>query len=259
MSILLESLSRETPQKDNGVPDIHANHFDDEMMGDDWLIRRVKKWRIIATVLFFALMASWLFFFLSVDFSAKYAFESEPTTPDQSITDQTTTDQTVDESARAADNKPLSNVATLPIDKPSTVESQSHKQSQNQSDFSAEPTVVKETYQPKKRESVLLTTPTEKTSKSEKAAGKIATDNASKSTGTALTLEELSDELRSQFPNIEINSYVVADSREESFVILDGGFYKIDQVIAPDLILREITQEAIVVEFRSQRVKIPNQ
>ena len=73
-----------------------------------------------------------------------------------------------------------------------------------------------------------------------------------------LSIDELSPELRQQLPLININSYVVAETANDSFVILDGAFYKVDQVIAPNLILREITNDEIVVDFKSQRIKIPH-
>ena len=63
MSILLESLSQKSTSSGESVPDLSVTHFDDEMMGDDWLLQRLKYWKLFCLFLVLLLVASWVLFF----------------------------------------------------------------------------------------------------------------------------------------------------------------------------------------------------
>ena len=251
MSILLESLSQDNKPPNNNVPDIHSTHFDDEMLGDEWLIKRVKVWRLASAVLLIVLVASWLFFYLQLSSSS---FQAETVGHEALIvTDVPKKQQQLVESS-VVENQPVLEEKLLEEQRPIEKASPNSKMV-NKNEFTMQ------NYAPQKRENssksvsaadVNISSPSVKSV----AASKVKSGDNS-AVGTALLVNELSEDLQSKFPKIEINSYVVADSAKDSFVILDGGFYKIDQVIAPDLILRKIANQEIVVEFHSQLVKIP--
>jgi hypothetical protein len=220
VSILLESLNQKVDKTElHQLPDVHSSHFDDEMLGDEVLYKQLKLWKLISLILSLLILLSWGYF---------YQQKSQP--------------------------QPQSNqllVAEQPIvDKVST---QNLDEENINSTVEKEPvTQAKSIYKPQKRE-VISVKPTLKVGQPEP----MATRTKPKATGAAIDINELPSALQQNFPQIEIASYVIADNAEDSFVILDGSFYKINQVITTDLTLRKITNEHIVVEFQAYLVKIP--
>ena len=260
MSILLESLSQQPSAPKNSVPDVHVSHFDDEMLGDDWLVSRVKIWRGICILLAVLLISSWVYFYYKLQ-EKKDTFMREVTTENSQL-------------ARPSENLTTGQIAPLkPVEVPAAVNNQAQTatvasqsvtdsdanfQSVPQQDTVDQEAISKQVYRPQKRAVADNPVASESPStKPESLQQKPEIKQASTEQRITLWHAELSEELKSQFPNIEINSYVVADTPDDSFVILDGSFYKINQVIAPQLILREITSGYILVEFQSQRVKLP--
>ncbi len=275
MSILLDSLEKNKDEENNAVPDVHASHFDDEMLSDEWLLTRVKRWQYIALCLALALITSWFYFYfntskLSLEQQGKnvglnQSISSQPSVV-ESKPEQNKTNSKV-ESAKAnlefasgsqqtevglAKSQSASSGATdKAIDTSTLDESQNANQIENN----------KVVYQPKKRE-LKQNTQAAKTSITTQAKTKNVKNTQVKSAVTqnspAIFFDELPLNLQESFPSIELGSYVVSDSSENSFVIIDGGFYKINQVIAPDMVLRGINTDHILVEFKSYYVKLPH-
>lgn len=246
MSILLESLNKEPSSQTNQVPDIHDSHFDDDMLGDEWLLRRVKIWQVVSLSLVVLLVISGFVFYNKI--SQEKLLSEKLTAENSELKSQLDKALQTSESVAIQENVEIS---------PPVVQENTSPIKQN---LSAEDVTAssKQQYIPKKREVVEAPIKTVSKNISDKpATPEIKSNNTSQ--GSVLTKEELSEDLREQFPNIQINSFVVADNPQDSFVILDGSFYKVNQVIAPDLILREISKEYILVEFHTQLVKLPHQ
>ena len=256
MSILLESLSQQNASNESEVPDLSDNHFDDELLGDEWLIKRVKIWRVIAIALFVLLIASWLFFYQQMNsvprsqnssnqILAHFANQDSASATER-VESKTTNNQSSSSQRKPADSPVLTEQTELTVAQQNVTE--------------------KKVYKPQKREntqsktinSAQASTTGNSGSIQKKESAPASQTVAETSLGATLSVQELSEDLRNQFPNIEINSFVVAEDPEDSFVILDGSFYKMNQVIAPNLILREIGKDAIVVEFKGQKVSLPN-
>ena len=260
MSILLESLNKESTPEQQKVPDLHASHFDDDMLGDEWLLKRIRAWQIVTAILFVSLVISWSYF-LFVDRDARSlngtsnGFASgtgaehssnkkevmiEKSSPKQSAltNNDSSPERGTEVTVQVNDNQDISEI-------PENVASNKNKQ----------------VYKPQKRKNTQpdqfsSANNVQPTISSKAQDEKIPANNST--SGAAILFDELSIELQQQFPQLSINSYVVADNPGDSFVILDGAFYKINQIITPDLILRGITNEHIVLEYRSYLVKLPH-
>jgi len=219
LSILLESLNQQADENRNHqLPDIHSSHFDDEMLGDEVLYKKLKLWKIISLLLFLILLSSWGYFYFQMNHRGG-----------------------------DAPKKVLDETAVVEIKQ--APENNNKKTNETQVESAKEE--VGNTYKPQKRE--VKTVENTVSVQQEKTK----TERSPKTIGAAVFVKELPTELQQKFPNIEINSYVIADKSEDSFVILDGSFYKTNQVITPDLTLRNITSENIIVEFHAYLVKIP--
>lgn len=246
MSILLESLNKEPSSQTNQVPDIHDSHFDDDMLGDEWLLRRVKIWQIVSLILVALLVISGFVFYNKISqeklLSEKLMAENSELKSQLDEALQPSVSTTVQEKVEVS--PPVVQENTSTIEKTLSTENETPS--------------AKQQYIPKKREVVEAPVKTVSKNTSDRPVT-AETKSNNTSQGSVLTKEELSEDLREQFPNIQINSFVVADNPQDSFVILDGSFYKVNQVIAPDLILREISKEYILVEFHTQLVKLPHQ
>ena len=254
MSILLESLNKEAPSQDAQVPNMHESHFDDDMLGDEWLLRRVKLWQFIAIVAIIGVAISWIGFYHHLDkvqsLSNKLETENSELKSQLNKALQTASTLAAKANLNQAPVNASQNVATAsPVNTPVASE-----QATPAADAES---VNKQQYVPKKRQPVKRPKPVAVDSGTSKETTPATVANNT-SQGGAVSKEELSADLYAQFPNIEINSFVVADNPKDSFVILDGSFYKENQVIAPDLILREISKEYILVEFHTQLVKLPH-
>ncbi|WP_196139523.1 general secretion pathway protein GspB [Aliikangiella sp. G2MR2-5] len=258
MSILLESLDKNNRQDHDELPQLQATHFDDDMLGDDWLVARLNRWKFVAVACIALLILSWSFF------TYQWLQHNDQGAYDSSL--QLAKENEVLVAKKSTNESALSNIQALPEDKAS--QSNERQPSEDVKDLvaidSAEQADKMQVYKPQKRQSKVETKTTQVNKNQTQA------DQISKGTSSELPVkqstasrpkvfrEELPPELKASFPEINIGSYVVADDPEKSFVILDGSFYKINQVIAPQMILREIGQKEIVVEFHQYMVKIPH-
>lgn len=276
MSILLETLNhqqREDKELPTSLPNIYSSHYDDEMLGDEWLYKRVNQWRLVCLCLLLALIASWSYFWLAS--SGSKTETHSPISVTNTFNDENSLKQTVPVELKkslnenAANNQPLKDTE---ISSNENISIRNNVDSVNS--IKVDSNNNKQAYTPQKR--VVVEKPVQQVqqtaqqltgqklngqkliSPSTQAVPAQKTVNQSNNTNydSAILKEDLPAELLQEFPPLEVNSYVVADDPEKSFVILDGAFYKINQLIAIDLILRQITADYIVVEFQNRLVKI---
>lgn len=69
-------------------------------------------------------------------------------------------------------------------------------------------------------------------------------------------LSEMSPDFKRTVPPININVFVYSKNEDERFVMLDMIRYQQGQEIAGDLMLKEIRQNSIVVEYRNRTFKV---
>ncbi|MGX5202840.1 general secretion pathway protein GspB [Aliikangiella sp. IMCC44632] len=252
MSILLESLSGKknsepARQQDLEVPDISVAHYDDELLGDEWLIRKVQFWQRACIFLVVITLFSW-------GYLGFYMATNDATPVSSQLAQPALQKATVQ-----AESKVNLTATTVPSNGSQTFSSkpQVEVKSNLQSPLKvANEEPSKLSYTPQKQ----VVSKPQKTSDPatpvKKLAAKPSRNNAA---DVALSIQALPAELQAQLPDLKVDSFVVADNQKDSFVILDGAFYTVNQVIAPELILREIKAQHLIVEFKSQRVKIPYQ
>ena len=278
MSILLDSLEKNKDEAQNAVPDVHASHFDDEMLSDEWLLARVKRWQYLSLCLALALVTSWFYFYFNSSELpvSNQGIDTSLVQPKGASTDVS---EAKLEQSGSASKAEMAKAEIENIDSNqksnSLVTQEKRAESQTASsdtDNASNTSVVDESqnssqlennkvvYQPKKRE----TKPHNQTAQNSNSLAKTKSvqntqvKSAATQKSPAIFFEELPLNLQETFPSIELGSYVVSDNSENSFVIIDGGFYKINQVIAPDMILRGINTDHILVEFKSYYVKLPH-
>ena len=234
MSILLETLNQDESsdekaksKADSSIPDIHASHYDDEMLGDEWLYKKLKYWQLATYSLVVLLLTSWSYF-----------YSNQISVPTKKVLVQT-----VNQAPGVATETMEAIAKTEPQNKPEVPLTDNRVEIKESNKTNLQ-------YVPKKREAKI----------ENKQAFLVETVEPAKEAvqnSVSVLLEELPLQLQQQFPQININSYVVSNNEQDSFVILDGSFFKANQTIMPDLILRKINKENMLIEFHSYLVKIP--
>lgn len=244
LSILLESLSQQNKDSNlhsHQVPDVSDSHFDEQVFDDSGLYRRVRLWRLSAITLLLLLLASWSYFVLKLDKAEVGRSEVNK------VIGKVVNDEAINITAEVSE-QPAKTTPPRRVYKPQKRQLEAGAQIQHNN--------VQDN--PEIKQDVQFDAAKTSAATQNNQLVPVAADSPQvKAPGAAILKEQLSADLQSQFPQIEIDSYVVADSAEKSFVILDGAFYKVNQVIAPDLILRDISRTHLVVEFHSQLVKLP--
>lgn len=69
-------------------------------------------------------------------------------------------------------------------------------------------------------------------------------------------LRELPEETRRQLPNLVIGGSTWSENAASRFVILNGQLLRENDAVTPELVLRQIRQRAVVLEFRGQRFEL---
>ncbi len=239
MSILLDSLQQNKQENEPELPNIHASHFDDEMLSDEWLLKKIKIWKGISFTLALIVIASWSYFLLS----KKADDLAQAQTQAQIVAENLQAKQPKENNNQQPAQKQQKTQESVLFNEGKTVEPEEVINIKNNTEQTE--------YQSKKRENIVAKN---KVEKNENTVKQVAVRDPK----AAILVTELPANLQNDFPSIELGSYVVADAPQDSFVILDGSFYKINQVIAPSLILRGITKDHIVVEFKNYWVKLPH-
>jgi len=225
MSILLESINNKSKHSETDVsqkiPNLNDLHFDDELMSDEWILKKIQFWKLISLSLFFVLLISWVLFYFIISEktgSSKFA-------PDDVV------DIKVESKEKTQLNELSKLKAISKLKEPSKSE---------------ELTGLKKTYTPEK----INLKVTQKTV--HKAIKNI---NDKKVDEQIVEFETLSKDEKLKLPNIEINSYAVSSNKKKSFVVLNGKFYTENETIAPQLTLRKIEKNSIVLQYKNRLIR----
>ncbi len=236
MSILLESLNQSKDPADQNsdpdVPGINDSHFDDEMLSDEWILKKLAFWKIMSAILLVTLVASWIGFYI---YSEQPSELKEKSIANENVPDSTEIIQTVVPKA-----EPKSSIQ--------------EKQSVETQD------ATKPVYQPKKITKSLVNDENETKENTQKKSAIVLSsseqvDNEAQNNDQPIEFESLSEAALSEMPELEISSYAVSSNPKKSFVVLNGGFYGIGETIAPNLVLLEINKDGIIIRYRNQLIK----
>jgi FtsZ-interacting cell division protein ZipA len=260
MSILLESLNQ-TKQSagissDKGVPSLDDSHFDDEMLSDEWLLKKLVFWKMISGILLVALLASWFgtYFYLSnpenkIDMSVSELKENSATEVLQNQPEKNTDEQNILKPVKIVNDNRHSDK-----DNNQEAERESTEQLQNNSNQ------VKQTYKPKKIatpvSAIYTEKKTNKRTSQENASVKDGSDQTASDQNTRVVeFESLTESEQQQLPGLEISSYAVSSNTDKSFVVLNGAFYGQGETIAPYLELISIDKEGILIRYKGRLIR----
>ncbi|MBV1907875.1 MAG: general secretion pathway protein GspB [Kangiellaceae bacterium] len=248
MSILLESLNQSSKAGEQGVPNLADNHFDDEILSDEWQLKKVKFWKMVSFFLVTVLIVIVFFFYQVVTQLS-----------DQSVLILNLQNQTMNVRALTDINSGEQQVPAEPV---------------NDTDIKPESNMKVEKLEANTIGSVAATNQPEKTLKRKYTPAKVTVNNREQSVqtvstpqvksmdsigsdmGAAITeFESLSVAEKQQMPELEISSYAVSSNSKKSFVVLNGAFYAQGEIIAPNLVLVSIEKESIVVQYYQQLIR----
>ena len=244
MSILLESLNQFTDHSPNkGVPSVDDSHFDDEMLSDEWVLKKLFYWKIVSAILLVALLASWTsFYFYSPSFKNKLNHPISKLEEQAPVSEtQKQQDNTIDNEKVAKPEKEISSehvVAEKLIETAEVANAPQRTLDQ-----------LKQKYQPKKIEKSIGNAPVEKSIVKNKLQQKDLSQN-----GQVTEFDSLTEAERQELPELEISSYAVSSNPDKSFVVLNGSFYGQGEAIAPHLVLISIDKEGILVRYKGRLI-----
>jgi len=248
MSILLESLNQSSSNDGQGVPNVGDSHFDDEMLSDEWLLKKLKFWKITAGILFF----------ISISLTFSLYWISSKDLTQENVAENNLLILGTDTNAESSKIVPPVKKSTIPNTMHSTsVEKSGEPTSMANSVDSGDTekqdeatTPVKEKYIPQ-RVSVQPSAV-----KSAKTLPKIVTSSSQTQVdGSVIDFESLSIAEQQEIPELEISSYAVSSNVNKSFVVLNGAFYGQGEIIAPNLVLVRIEKKSIVVRYKQQLIR----
>jgi len=239
MSILLESLNQSKPSTgnspDSGVPSVDDSHFDDEMLSDEWLLKKLQFWKIISAILLTALLVSWTVFYFYSSNTAKMV------------------DQSVSEAENKEPSKTEADVSKVIVDQMSNDE---EVKATNKPEIIS--SLTKEKYQPKKMEENNVLTPAEKNNSTvpveKKLGGGSSWKKDIKTSEPVIEFDSLNEMEKQELPELEISSYAVSSNPAKSFVVLNGAFYGQGETIAPFLILISINKNGILLKYKGRMI-----
>lgn len=248
MSILLESLNQsKSPtgnSPDNGVPSVDDSHFDDEMLSDEWLLKKLLFWKSISGILLLVLFASWTgFYFYSPISINKVAypvskFEENETIPNSQ-------EQLAKEVEHKESSKLEEDASSVFVDEQTNIE---NTEIENEPEKTSSQT--KEKYQPKKIAKASVVAPA-----GENVIESQAPQNNLNQTDQVVEFGSLTEIEKQELPELEISSYAVSNNPEKSFVVLNGAFYGQGETIAPHLILISIDKEGIILRYKGKMIR----
>ncbi len=283
MSILLDSLRQKDKEQQVPVPDIHAYHFDDEdLKTENDNNNQTKLWRVLAFILLFLFLVSSLYYAYKLNKSSDQLLGNpeknisanpamlkavKPSVKKSAMGTQQTSAQSTKENIRK-EKAPALKVSRTQAEGNKTNVLQRHVEERKW--LEQEKQRLQAIKDAQRKQSVIRTAEAIKSQQQvenlpsqvknqEQAVEFIDAKPAeiSKEIGPAIAWQELSSDEKKQFPQLQIGSYVISDNPHKSFVIMQNRFYKINQFITPDLILRDITTGYIVVEFNNKLVNVP--
>ena len=246
MSILLESLKQPKTPDEGDVPSLADSHFDDEMLSDEWLLEKIKFWRLVAIGLLILVAISssfYLYYFLSTENKiVQLQAELELINTSKEAVKQTSVVSEKDNEASKLNEQDLTEKVNS--------SSVSNSIDSNSSVSNISVSNNKQKYQPTKQKLI-----TEKTaSPVAPVQEKVHLKNVNLSS-KPVEFESLSEQEKAEIPDLEINSYAVSSNEKKSFVVLNGSFYGQGETIAPYLVLVTIDKEGIVIRHKNKLIR----
>lgn len=229
MSILLESLNQSGKNKEGDLPGLSDNHFDDEMLSDEWLLKKIRVWKAIAFFLLLCLVV------VSITFYVTVASTSEV------LDTRLTSQANMPDAMSQEDNSPQSKIIPVP------------KLPQTEEEILVDEVSTKEKYIPKKVPKQVVNSKPSMNKENGPQSAKFASSESSVS--SIVDFESLSKEQQLEMPDLEISSYAVSSNQKKSFVVLNGAFYAQGETIAPNLKLIRIEKESIIVRYHDQLIR----
>jgi len=240
MSILLESLNQSKDEKNADVPSVADSHFDDEMLSDEWLLKKLKTWRLFVVYLL-------VFVLVSVSFFYYYIRTTENKISELSIQLE----------EMMINNKVLmSNSPKNGLTKENDISQQSEKKliktqvrlPENSISGTSKTATIKSQYQPQKQKVSDATNSINRQSK------RLISEQAI-TPGKPTEFESLSEVEKNELPDLEIASYAVSSNPQKSFIVLNGAFYAQGEIIAPHLELISIDNDGIVIRYKGRFIR----
>jgi len=248
MSILLESLNQSKDEKNGDVPSVTDSHFEDEMLSDEWLLKKLKIWRLISVCLLICiLISSSLFYYFIVTSENKIAklnqqLEQSLVKNETLLASRSKVDLTQENNKNSQGKLVQPRSETTPIEvRVPEIENLPTQKIQ---------------YQPKKQVISEVVTPqnTGDTISSGSTNQQTAPSDSHQTIvpGKPREFESLSEAEKAELPDLEIASYAVSSNPQKSFVVLNGSFYGQGEIIAPHLVLVSINKEGIVIRYKER-------
>ncbi len=257
MSILLESLNQPQNSEDvlpnSDVPSVEDSHFDDEMLSDEWILKKLLLWKFISALLLLILLASWVGFYFYPNNTAEN-LEKAPIFKQQKFPD-------------SSKNKPImttdiehASESLIDLGHNAETDVESEKiVSVNASELEQNTENIKQKYQPKK---LKLSTGLSQVSKKQAEATNSQLTSPptflqkeAEQTSETVEFESLTELEKQQLPELEISSYAVSSNVDKSFVVLNGAFYGQGETIAPHLVLVLIDKEGILIRYKGKLIR----
>jgi type II secretory pathway component PulC len=184
------------------------------------------RWRLVSGLLLLLLILSWLWFLAKPDDGSRFASQ-------RSISSEIT----------HQDKDELKAVTASPQAALNATQQLTNKNARMEGD--------KQPYHPQIRQERLIA------SNEQTAIGRTPSEKPDRANEHIVLLEELPEIVRDEFPELSINSYVLADDPQKSFVVINNQIYGQNEILAPHTKLLSIEQDAIIVLFKDYRVKLP--
>ena len=247
MSILLESLNQSKQSsvnsEDRGVPGVGDSHFDDEILSDEWLLKKVWYWKITSAALLLVLLVSWIGFYFYSPISENKVEHSI-----SKVEENTDVGDLQKQQDNRVGNKEISeaeeNVGGSITEVKTNIE---EAEVGNIAEKAVSKT--KEKYQPKKIEKTSIVTSAEKNITKSRAQQTNLNQN-----GQVIEFDSLTEIEKQELPELEISSYAVSSNPEKSFVVLNGAFYGQGETISPHLVLISIDKEGILIRYKGRMI-----
>jgi len=267
MSILLESLNQSKEDNKGDVPSVTDSHFDDEMLSDEWLLKKLKMWRIFSAYLLVFVIVSVSFFYYYITTSENKISELSLQLEQAMINNKNLISNNSKAILTKENDNSQQSELVQPIEETNGKESsradnrftEIKKTAITTTESSSSPT-IKTQYQPQKQKA---NDSINSTNINDISNSKSSTDRQSKFSDSGQSIspdkptefESLSEIEKSELPDLEISSYAVSSNPQKSFVVLNGAFYGQGEVIAPNLELISINKEGIVIRYKGRFIR----
>jgi hypothetical protein len=275
MSILLESLNKKSTQTLSKVPTLSDHHFDEEALIDEGTNKKQTFWRLFSVVLLLLLVLSWSSLYirpfkqyfqtlLQVPFSSSTHTKSllekktialqknNPNTTAHSLL-LTPTNHSIQPSLQkktpsVIQTKKQKKISYKPIKK---VEPKLQQSVNKMNTKGSKQTSLKKSSINIQKKSHIKENSSQKVAVKKTSSKKHPQKNIAISLDDALLYQDLSDDIHSKLPELNIASYAISTKKKKSFIFLNNKFYNIGEHITPNLKLIAIDQTGIFFKYNT--------